>query len=126
MLSIVTAALRAQPTLETPMDVMRTIEQKLRPLFENEGMAFAIEFVDTDARISLALLRDFLQVRNWPEILPGGITLKNAFRDRPPKAGEPVKKVPQSFSFVLREGLDHAFFQRRNSLPQACPLKEMA
>lgn len=59
------------------------------------------------------------KVRNWHNLMPNVATLKNAYRDRPKKrsAGDDdlqdededdnsdaPKKVPQSFTFVRREG----------------------
>ena len=60
------------------------------------------------------------QVRNWHNLMPNSASLKNAYRDRPPKkknrgaaapgsededeTPEEQKKVPQSFTFIRREG----------------------
>ena len=61
------------------------------------------------------------KVRNWHNLMPNVATLKNAYRDRPTKrrkaqrdisededeeeSDDPMKKkVPQSFTFMRREG----------------------
>ena len=59
------------------------------------------------------------KVRNWHQLMPNVATLKNAYRDRPKKRSrggddlqdededdnsETPLKVPQSFTFVRREG----------------------
>ncbi len=58
------------------------------------------------------------KVRNWHNLMPNVATLKNAYRDRPAKRraqrdilseddeenSENPKKVPQSFTFLRREG----------------------
>ena len=46
-----------------------------------------------------------IQVREWNEILPDTIGLKNAYKERKAKDGEEQLKVPQSFTFMAREGL---------------------
>lgn len=43
------------------------------------------------------------KVRDWVSILPQSVSLWNAYRDRKPKRNE-VMKVPQSFTFMAREG----------------------
>lgn len=48
-----------------------------------------------------------LKVRDWVSLLPESVHMKNAYRDRKPKPGHEKKKVPQSFTFVPREG--HSF-----------------
>ena len=45
-LSLVTTALGAATTLETPADVARVIQAKLEPLFARHRMEFGIEMVD--------------------------------------------------------------------------------
>lgn len=44
------------------------------------------------------------KVRDWVSILPQSVSLWNAYRDRKPKRNEEVMKVPQSFTFMAREG----------------------
>lgn len=50
------------------------------------------------------------KVRDWVSLLPTSVTLKNAYRDRKAKRGEEQKKVPQSFTFMAREGWVFVFF----------------
>ena len=48
VLSVVKRAMDAEMVLHTPRDVMRCIDKKLKPLYEEQGMAFQTEWVDTD------------------------------------------------------------------------------
>ena len=49
------------------------------------------------------------KVRNFHKMMPDVATLKNAYRDRPPRSNAGVEedpmKIPQSFTFMRREGL---------------------
>lgn len=47
VLSLVTTALRSQPVLETPRDVIRTLEDRLRPIIAKHNMEFGVELLDT-------------------------------------------------------------------------------
>ena len=44
------------------------------------------------------------KVRDWVKMMPGKVTLKNAYKDRPEKHNPEGKKVPQTFTFIAREG----------------------
>ena len=48
VLSVVKRAMDGEMVLHTPRDVMRCIDKKLKPLYEEQGMAFQTEWVDTD------------------------------------------------------------------------------
>ena len=66
---------------------------------------------------------DTSQVRNWHHLMPPFATLKNAYRDRPVRNGRnrgrddessdedlTEYKVPQSFTFMTREGSAFIFY----------------
>ena len=52
------------------------------------------------------VLQPTYKVRDWVSILPPSVTLWNAYRDRKDKRrpAEDQMKVPQSFTFMAREG----------------------
>ena len=52
--------------------------------------------------VSISLFKK--QVRDWVSICPTSVTFKNAYRDRKAKPGEETMKVPQTFTFLPREG----------------------
>ena len=69
--------------------------ERFRILLPGKGYSF---------NLSLLVSCPCNQVRDWVSILPQSVTLKNAYRDRKAKRGEEQKKVPQSFTFIPREG----------------------
>lgn len=100
----------------------RTLIKRMRPLFEKSGMVFECELVDTvTCPIGAGKLMSgsespnchplISEMRDWCNIMPAGASLKNCYRARKGDAdggdggdGETFC-VPQSFSFMAREGL---------------------
>lgn len=112
--------------LNHPQSPTRTLLQRMAPLFAKSGMRFECEMVDTvtwfikqsqliaAAKTSLdsknmALWNHILgmaKIRDWCRMMPAGSTLRNAYRARKgdrDNQDDPMK-VPQSFSFIAREG----------------------
>jgi len=90
--SIVTSALNAMMDLQTPRDVQRTLVNRMRPLFARSNLVFDCEIVDT--------------IRDWCTLMPAGATLKNCYRARKGDGeGNDSYAVPQSFTFMVREGM---------------------
>ena len=108
-----------------PLGFLRCLYKKLTPLFSKSGLEFHIEQIDTDACVQITWvtgwLSDFkygiqvrkcpsyefkfqhIKVRNWSKMMPTSATLKNAYLSRKTDE-ENNMKVPQSFSFMCREG----------------------
>eukprot|EP00435_Cladocopium_sp_Y103_P069103 s569_g32.t1 len=90
--SIVTSALNSQMDLQTPRDVQRTLINRMRPLFAKSHLVFDCEIVDT--------------IRDWCSLMPTGACLKNCYRARKGDSeGDDTYAVPQSFTFMAREGM---------------------
>jgi hypothetical protein len=51
-LSVVKRALDSEANLQTPRDMIRAIERKLQPLFEEQCMVFKIFWVDMDTGLN--------------------------------------------------------------------------
>eukprot|EP00435_Cladocopium_sp_Y103_P018893 s3522_g4.t1 len=90
-LAVVTSALNGTTDIQTPRDLQRAIELRVAPLFRSYGMECVAEIVDT--------------VRDWNQLMPGCVTLYNAYKGRKQKPGEEPKRVPQMFTFLRREDL---------------------
>ena len=82
----------------------RALQQKLPKTFDKHGLQVVVELVDTAPWCVIDCSLE-CQVRDWNAILPRDISLKNAFRDRVSKdPNVEAGKVPQSFTFMTREG----------------------
>ena len=104
----------------------------MRPLFAKAGMVFDCEIVDTATWLERAVknkqqlfrlrvvyhsgigfsLEPFspnnpfyhaAEIRDWCTIMPNGASLKNCYKARP-NDREQDRCVPQSFTFMAREG----------------------
>lgn len=121
----------------------RILEKKITPVFAKYDMEFRCEMVDTVPCQAICELsfhhvlyyhvqpQHKTKVRNWHNLMPNVATLKNAYRDRPNKnsrGGDDLqdsdeednsdnrKKVPQSFTFIRREGWPFVVFSMMLSL----------
>ena len=100
----------------------RTLINRMRPLFAKSGLIFECEIVSEVPwwrKLGLMALWAGLQnipnmsiwfpaltkIRNWCSLMPTGATLSNAYRPRKgDRDGEEQHAVPQSFTFMAREG----------------------
>ena len=124
--SIIASYLRTAANLQTPHDLLRKVDEKLRPIFEGKNMAFGVELV----RSVLGRPNHFVfpskrglscnmwgycwhylhfvhaKVRDWVAIMPDVVTFKNAYRARKLSLedAEPRKPLPQMFTFMPRAG----------------------
>ena len=134
LFALIAGGLRsASPSsLQTPKDLARRIDEKMKPLFERKDLSWGIEVVQTVSWLQFNVQSCFcqnlqtskflgrfpfclnmfeyclsqLKVRDWVQILPDAASFKNCFRARKLRvedAGERTP-LPQMFTFMPRAG----------------------
>ena len=112
--SLVTAALKSEPTLETPADIMRPLECPIQAhpsevLGQEAWAALQQEQPRVQNRVGghsnspLIVCYFTSEVRDWCKVMPQTASLKNAYKTRHTDEDNNMK-VPQSFSFTCRQG----------------------
>ena len=82
---------------------------KMNPLFARSGLDFVIDHIDT-APLPATLVEKAspfycnFKVRNWCALMPNSSHMLNAYKGRPTDE-ERNMHVPQSFSFMCRQGV---------------------